>query len=189
MHDMRVIKSPAEIELMTESCRIGAEAIKTAISQSRRLQTEGQILATIEYHCKMKGACYLGYPPVIAAGNNSTVIHYINATSHVTPSDLVLVDAGCEYHGYNSDITRTWPAGGSWTDQQLQLYQLVLDTQTSLIAGIVPGVTTIDSLYRDMQTLLGKHLTSVGLIEKDAQYLTARVHEFCPHHVSHYLVS
>ena len=63
----------------------------------------------------------------------------------------------------------------------------VLTTQEELIASIRPGVTSVDSLYRDMQALLGKHLQSVGLIERDAQYLLARVHEFCPHHVSHHL--
>lgn len=187
LHDMRVIKSSSEIQLMRETCRIGAEAIKSAISQSRNLKTEGQILATIEYDCRMSGACHLAYPPVIAAGSNSTVIHYINATGKVCDDDLVLVDAGCEYHGYTSDITRTWPARGWWSEKQLKLYQVVLETQLSLISSIVPGVTTVDILYRDMQSLLAKHLQAVGLIDKEAQYLSARVHEFCPHHVSHYL--
>ena len=186
---MRIIKSESEISLMRESCRIGAEAIKKAITQIRSLETEGQILSTVEHHCKMSGACHLAYPPVVAAGNNATVIHYISATDAVKDGDMVLVDAGCEYHGYNSDITRSWPAASSWTDRQLELYQLVLDTQVSLISSIVPGVTSVDTLYRDMQAVMGKHLQMVGLIEKDAQYLSARVHEFCPHHVSHYLVS
>ena len=187
LHELRVIKSAAEIKLMRESCRVGAEALKKTIMASRDLRTETQVLGTVGYHCHMSGADHLAYPPVIAAGNNSTVIHYIAATDAVDPDDLVLVDAGCEYHGYSSDITRTWPAGGVWSSEQSELYQLVLDTQQSLISSIVPGGTSVDSLYRDMQTQLGQHLQEVGLIERDAQYLTARVHEFCPHHVSHYL--
>ena len=187
MHEMRVVKSPAEIMLMRDSCRIGGEALKKTIAASRDLSTEGELLATIGYHSVMGGAQHLAYPPVIAAGNNATVIHYIAASGAVEPSDMVLVDAGCELHGYSSDITRTWPAAGQWSEPQLALYQAVLDTQTSLISSLTPGVTTVDSLYRDMQTLLGVHLQDLGLIARDAQYLSARVHELCPHHVSHYL--
>jgi len=187
LHDMRVIKSPAEISLMRETCRIGAEAIKEAITRTRSLTTEGQVQATVEHSARMAGACHPAYPPVVAAGNNATVIHYISSTAAVRAGELVLVDAGCEYHGYTSDITRTWPGDGTWTERQRELYEVVLATQEELIASIRPGVTSVDSLYRDMQALFGKHLQSVGLIERDAQYLMARVHEFCPHHVSHYL--
>ena len=70
---------------------------------------------------------------------------------------------------------RTWPARGRWSQQQLELYQVVLETQLSLISSIVPGVTTIDTLYRGMQNLLAKHLQSVGLIDKNSQYLSARL--------------
>ena len=113
------------------------------------------------------------------------------------------MDAGCEYHGYASDITRTWPAGGNFSDPQQCVYEAVLDTQQRLISSIVPGVTTIDGLYRDMQVItcqsgraiiffvqniLGKNLQSIGLIDpKEEKYMSARTHEFCPHHVSHYL--
>ena len=86
-------------------------------------------------------------------GNNANTIHYIASTSAVSPSEFVLMDAGCEYHGYASDITRTWPASGQFSDGQLSVYQAVLDTQQRLIANIVTGVTTIDGLYKDMQVV------------------------------------
>jgi len=187
LHELRVIKSPAEVNLMRETCRIGSEALTATISRSQRLVTEGQVLANLEYEARMSGASHLAYPPVVASGNNATIIHYISATGQVNPRDLLLVDAGCEYHGYSSDITRTWPAGGVWSDPQICLYEAVLDTQISLIKTICPGISTVDSLYRDMQKTLGKHLQQLGLIEEGAKYLSARTHEFCPHHVSHYL--
>ena len=187
LHELRVIKSPAEVELMRETCRVGSQALARTMARSRELQTEGQVLASVEFEAKMSGACHLAYPPVVAAGNNATVIHYIAATSQLDRAELLLVDAGCEYHGYTSDITRTWPAGGVWTDPQLCLYEAVLDTQLTLINNIQPGTTTVDSLYRDMQTILGKNIQQLGLIEKGAEHLHARTHEFCPHHVSHYL--
>jgi len=187
LHQLRVIKSPAEVELMRESCRIGSEALATTIKRSSKLETEGQVLASLEHETRLAGACHLAYPPVIASGNNATIIHYIAASSRLLHTELLLVDAGCEYHGYSSDITRTWPPAGAWTEPQLCLYQAVLDTQLSLISNIRPGITTVDSLYRDMQVVLGKHLQQLGLIEAGAEYLSARTHDFCPHHVSHYL--
>merc|ERR1719433_2315855 len=107
--------------------------------RSRQLETEGQLLASLEFESRMAGASHLAYPPVVASANNATIIHYISATSQLSPGDLVLVDAGCEYHGYSSDITRTWPAGGVWSDPQLCLYQAVLDTQLRLISSIQPA--------------------------------------------------
>eukprot|EP00092_Neocalanus_flemingeri_P024502 GFUD01026570.1.p1 GENE.GFUD01026570.1~~GFUD01026570.1.p1 ORF type:complete len:491 (+),score=99.26 GFUD01026570.1:57-1529(+) len=188
LHNMRVVKSPAEVSLMRTSCAVGAEAMKRTIRRSKSLSTEGQFLASVEFESRMQGANYLAYPPVVAAGNNANTIHYIASTSAVHPSELVLMDAGCEFHGYASDITRTWPAGGSFSDPQRCVYEAVLDTQQRLIRGIVPGVTTINGLYNDMQDILGKNLQNIGLIDpNDEKYLSARTHEFCPHHVSHYL--
>ena len=66
----------------------------------------------------MLGAQFLAYPPVVAAGNNANTIHYIQNTGLVEEGDMVLMDAGCEYHGYTSDITRTWPISGSFSDPQ-----------------------------------------------------------------------
>ena len=66
----------------------------------------------------MLGAQFLAYPPVVAAGNNANTIHYIQNTGLVGQGDMVLMDAGCEYHGYTSDITRTWPISGSFSDPQ-----------------------------------------------------------------------
>ena len=210
LHDLRVVKSEAEVRLLRESCRIGAEAVRSAMAATRSLGTEGAVLATVEHSARMAGACHPAYPPVVAAGNNTTVsdlivffkgeffmtkgsilqvIHYIAATGAVAEGDLVLVDAGCEYHGYSSDITRTWPAAGSWSPAQLELYEALLAVQLQLVAGIVPGLSSVDSLYRDMQQLLARELGSLGLVDRDGPYLSARVHDLCPHHVSHYLVS
>lgn len=182
-----MVKSEAEVRLLRESCRIGAEAVRSAMAATRSLGTEGAVLATVEHSARMAGACHPAYPPVVAAGNNATVIHYIAATGAVAEGDLVLVDAGCEYHGYSSDITRTWPAAGSWSAAQLELYEALLAVQLQLVAGIRPGLSSVDSLYRDMQQLLARELGSLGLVDRDGPYLSARVHDLCPHHVSHYL--
>ena len=74
------------------------------------------MFATVDYQCRMRGASHLAYPPVVAAGDHATVIHYTdNSHQRVDKSDMMLMDAGCEYEGYSSDITRTWPLGGEAT--------------------------------------------------------------------------
>lgn len=80
----------------------------------------------------MANASYLAYPPVVAGGNNCTTIHYINNSQIVNDGQLVLMDAGCEYGGYTSDITRTWPINRSFTEPQRVLYELVLNLQQDM---------------------------------------------------------
>merc|ERR1719273_1126736 len=109
-------------------------AIRHTMSVSPRLNTEAELFATVDFRCKMLGAQFLAYPPVVAAGNNANTIHYIqNTRAKFDRSDLVLVDAGCDYGGYSSDITRTWPLSGKFNSYQKLIYDAVLDIQTQLI--------------------------------------------------------
>lgn len=94
LHDMRVIKSPAEIDLMRKTCEIASEAINQTIGESKPGDTEHHIFARVDYHCRMRNASFLAYPPVVATGNNANVIHYINNTQKTFTGELVLMDAG-----------------------------------------------------------------------------------------------
>jgi len=188
IHQLRSVKSPAEVKLMKKSCQVGAEALKKTIEATAELDTEGELLATVEYHQRLGGACRAAYPAVVAGGEAACSIHYIKATQRLKGNELLLMDAGCEYHGYTSDITRTWPINGAFSTNQLRLYEAVLDTQQKLIHSIEPGTTTIDGLYRKMLVLLGQNLLEIGLIRpEDEKYVGARAADFCPHHVSHHL--
>lgn len=189
LHSIRSIKSPSEIILMQESANIASQAIKETIHQTKHLSTEAQINACIEYKCKMGGAEFLAYPSVVAAGNNANTIHYIANTGSLQEDDLVLVDAGCEFHGYSSDITRTWPVGGTFTGPQKCVYEAVLDTQEQLIKRISSATVSIDGLYSLMLEILAKNLIEIGLISSkiDALKVSRATRQFCPHHVSHYL--
>lgn len=159
----------------------------------------------------MNGASYLAYPPVVATGPNATTIHYINNTQTTGPTDLVLMDAGkshrllsaqnfffaiskyppgCEYGGYTSDITRTWPISGSFTQSQLVLYEIVHTVQKELIDVLLKdGGLTLDSLFDTMCLRLGIYLQEIGLVQKGlvGMELARAAYAYCPHHVSHYL--
>jgi len=188
IHQLRSVKSPAEVALMRRTCQVGAEALKKTIAASKQLNTEGELLATVEYHQALGGACRAGYPAVVASGEAACSIHYIKATQRLQEDELVLMDAGCEFHGYTSDITRTWPISGTFLPHQLRMYEAVLDTQQKLIQSIEPGRTTIDGLYRKMLVLLGKNLLDIGLIgAAEEKFIGTRAATFCPHHVSHHL--
>ncbi|XP_011644338.1 probable Xaa-Pro aminopeptidase 3 [Pogonomyrmex barbatus] len=187
-HQIRLIKSACEINLMRESCGIASKAIVKTIQSSKPEMSEHQLFATVDYECRMLGAKYLAYPPVVAGGKNATVIHYISNNQIIRDGDLVLMDAGCEYHGYSSDITRTWPINGKFTPEQKVLYEVVLDVQKNLIESL-KEMPSLDNAFRHMCLLLGERLQEVGLIPKniDENKLLASAYTYCPHHVSHYL--
>jgi Xaa-Pro aminopeptidase len=165
MHRQRLIKSPAEITLMQRSCDVASDAIIKTIQSSYPGINESQIFAKVDYECRMHGAEYLAYPPVVAGGNRANIIHYINNNQVVKDGDMVLMDAGCEFHGYSSDVTRTWPVNGKFTNQQREVYEVVLEVQSKLIE-LCGNFPTLDSLFDSMCVLLGKGLQEIGVIPK-----------------------
>lgn len=138
----------------------------------------------------MRNANYLAYPPVVAAGENATTIHYVNNTQLINSGDFVLMDAGCEYGGYTSDITRTWPISGSFSSTQIVLYEVLLTVQKELLGTLMKeGGRTLDELFDTMCIKLGIYLQEIGIIPKNLTCvdLAKVAYSFCPHHVSHYL--
>ncbi|XP_004527376.1 probable Xaa-Pro aminopeptidase 3 [Ceratitis capitata] len=191
IQSMRLYKSPAEQDLMRKTCQIASRAINEVISESRPGISEQHLFAAVDYKCRIKNASHLAYPPVVATGNNATTIHYISNTQLTKSGEMVLMDAGCEYGGYTSDITRTWPIDGSFTPTQKVLYDVVLQLQKELISTLLKtGGETLDQLFDTMCIKLGKYLQEVGIVPKsisdDIGYARAG-YKFCPHHVSHYL--
>lgn len=94
LHELRVIKSSSEAELMRKTCQIAAKAINLTMQQSQPGDSEHHINARVDFHCRMQNASFLAYPPVVASGNNANTIHYINNTQISKDGDLVLMDAG-----------------------------------------------------------------------------------------------
>lgn len=176
---------------MQRTCTIAAHAINETMCETRpNLDTEHQIFARVDYKCRMAGASHLAYPPVVAAGRNATIIHYVQNTQLVRDNDMILMDAGCEYGGYSSDITRTWPANGRFDDAQRVLYEVVWQLQRELIGTMChDGGRTLDDLFDTMCLRLGQLLQEAGLLKRTlaGNELVRAAFLFCPHHVSHYL--
>ena len=127
---------------MRETCRIACESITETIRRSgKEMSSEAEVFATVDYQCRVRGASYLAYPPVVASGDHATVIHYTeNSHQPFEREDLMLMDAGCEYEGYTSDVTRTWPLSGKCSSvAQRLVFDAVHDVQTRLIDALRSG--------------------------------------------------
>ncbi|XP_049821354.1 xaa-Pro aminopeptidase 3 isoform X2 [Aethina tumida] len=188
IHDLRMFKSPAEINLMQQSCDIASEAISETIKTSTPGCCESSLFAKVDYESRVRGAEFLAYPPVVAGGERATTIHYINNNQIVQSNELVLMDAGCEFHGYASDITRTWPINGTFNKYQREIYEIVYDAQKELIA-YCHNFPSLDVLFEKMCFVLGQNLQRAHLLPKGLpeQQLMRAAYQLCPHHVSHYL--
>lgn len=165
LHKLRVKKSPGEIKLLKKACEIASQAIKDTMAVTKPDIGEQQLFAKVDYGCRLQGANYLSYPPVVASGERATIIHYIDNNQIARDGDMILMDAGCEYYGYTSDITRTWPVNGKFTKEQKILYEIVLAVQESLI-DMCEAFPSLESLFDAMCLLLGRHLQGAGLISK-----------------------
>ncbi|KAJ7550385.1 hypothetical protein O6H91_07G098300 [Diphasiastrum complanatum] len=119
-HQVRWIKSQAEIDLMRQSAGIASQAFLQSMITSKSWPHEHILAATIEYECKIRGAQRMAFPSVVGGGNNGTIIHYSRNDQQIQEGDMVLVDAGCEFYGYASDITRTWPPCGKFYPAQVR---------------------------------------------------------------------
>jgi Xaa-Pro aminopeptidase len=164
VHEMRVLKSPEEIELMQKAADIAAEAHVEAMKTVKPGMKEYEVEAQIEQVFRRRGAAGPSYTSIIGAGPNATVLHYINNDGELRDGELLLIDAGAEYKGYASDITRTFPINGRYTQGQREIYDLVLETQMSCVEMVRPG-TTHDELKQHSVEMLTEGMVRLGLLK------------------------
>jgi len=188
IHELRLHKRPEEIAAMREAAAISCEAHVAAMKAGKPGAGEHELEALINYTFRRKGGTAPGYATIVGAGENATILHYIENRCAIADGDLVLVDAGCEYHGYTADITRTWPANGRFTEAQRRVYQIVLDCQVEAVEMVRPGVT-LDQLHELCVRRLTEGMVSLGLLTgnvddliKDQSY-----RKFYMHGTSHWL--
>ncbi|MBA3569068.1 MAG: Xaa-Pro aminopeptidase [Pyrinomonadaceae bacterium] len=188
VHEMRVLKSPEEIELMQRAADIAAEAHMEAMKAARPGMKEYEIEALIEQIFRRLGAAAPAYTSIIGAGANATILHYINNDGELRDGELLLIDAGAEYRGYASDITRTFPISGRYTKAQREIYDLVLEAQMSCVEMIRPG-TTHDQLKSHSIEVLTKGMVRLGLLTGDpAELIKEKKYEqFYMHGLGHML--
>jgi Xaa-Pro aminopeptidase len=159
LDEMRLFKTPDEVELLVKTCDISAHAHVRAMQECKVGMYEYELEATLLYEFCRKGARHVAYPCIVAAGNNACVLHYTRNTSQIKDNDLILIDAGAEVDGYAADITRTFPANGKFNAEQQAIYELVLSSQLAAIETI-----TKDATWDKMQATILEVLVQ-GLID------------------------
>lgn len=142
LHDLRLFKSPAERRLMAESARIAALAHLDAMRATKPGMFEYEIEAELLYRFRRHGAVP-SYEPIVGAGANACVLHYRANRDQMRDGDLLLIDAGAEFHGYASDITRTFPVNGRFSKPQRALHDVVLAANIAAREVVRPGVSWI----------------------------------------------
>ena len=188
LHEMRVLKSPEEIEVMQRAADIAAEAHVEVMKTARPGMMEYEVEAMVEAYFRKAGASGSSYTSIVGAGGNATILHYIDNKDELKDGDLLLLDAGAEYKGYASDITRTFPINGKFTDAQREIYDLVLKTQKSCVDMVRPGVRLEDLKTHSIE-LLTEGMVELGLLKGDPRQLIKekKYLQFYMHNLGHYL--
>jgi len=188
LYSMRLHKSPAELKFMRQAVAIAVEAHNHALEIAAPGRYEYEIQAQIEHLFRLRGGDGPAYPSIVATGTNACVLHYIENKSQMQDQDLLLIDAGCAYGYYNSDITRTFPVNGKFTPEQKTLYELVLEAQKKAIAQIKPG-NPFSSVHDTAVRVLTEGLVELGLLRGEIDTLISeeKYKAFYMHRTSHWL--
>ena len=184
----RLIKSDAEVSLIREALVITQEAHHYAMAKANTLDQESKLQASIEYIFKKNGAFSDAYTSIVACGNAANTLHYISNDKKLVENELILIDAGCEYEYYASDITRTIPVSGKFTPAQKELYSMVLDVQKKIISMIKSGVLRTD-LQAESEMLLCQGMLRLGILKGNLKKLlkNAAHKKYYPHGIGHWM--
>lgn len=185
---LRLIKTPEELEMINQAIAITAEAHHEAMRVCQSGMREYQLQAAMHYVFLNGGASSEAYGAIVAGGNNANTLHYVDNRDELREGDLVLIDAACEWELYASDITRTFPINGKFSDPQREVYNAVLDVQLRVIEAIKPGVKR-EWLQRYSEELLCDALIDLGVLHGEREALMeAKEHKkYAPHGIGHWM--
>jgi Xaa-Pro aminopeptidase len=188
LDEMRLIKSDNEIDTMRQAAAVATQAHIRAMRFVDVGKNEYHLEAEIHHEFAMQGAKYPAYGTIVGAGDNACILHYTENNKCLKAGDLVLIDAGCEWQGYASDITRTFPVSGIFSTEQKQLYQLVLNAQLAAFDMIKPN-NTIKQASDAAIAVITQGLIELGILKgalaDNIEQQTYR--KFYMHGLSHWL--
>ena len=170
IHTARMYKSAAEQNMMRKAATISMDAHRRAMQVCQPGMAEYQLEAALLHEFAEQGARFPAYSSIVAGGANSCTLHYCENSATLQDGDLVLIDAGCEYGHYASDITRTFPVNGRFTGEQKALYEVVLKAQLAAIEQVAPKVP-FDAFHKAALTTLVEGLIDLGLLAGDPHTL------------------
>jgi len=188
LHELRVIKSSAEAEALREACRISAVAHIEAMRFAAPGRNERQVQAVLEYVFGVMGAERIGYGSIVAGGDNACILHYVENDQPLRDGELLLIDAAAEYRHLTSDITRTFPVNGRFSEPQRAVYELVLRAQRAVIDTCRPGLAWT-AMHETAVGVLAQGLIDLGLLPGSADEVVAKgwYRKFFFHGTGHWL--
>ncbi|MDB5038560.1 MAG: Xaa-Pro aminopeptidase [Bacteriovoracaceae bacterium] len=189
LHEMRKIKSPEEIKAMKRAADIAAKGHIRAMKTTHPGHYEYEVQAEVEREIKKHGAQSTSYNSIVAAGNNACTLHYNTNRAVLKKHDLILIDAGAEYFGYASDITRCYPVSGTFTSAQKEVYSWVLKAQLTAIQTVRSGISFYKP-HEEALKILCTALYKMGIFPKanPKKILKEGLYKpYFPHGTSHWL--
>jgi len=184
----RLVKDEHEIVLMRRAATISSGAHRRAMERTRVGWHEYQVEAELAHEFLRFGAQSAAYPSIVAGGPNACVLHYRDNNRQLQDGELLLIDAGCEYQGYASDITRTFPVNGRFTGPQKAVYELVLAAQRACIDAVIPGAEFHD-YHKVAERVLAQGYLDLGLCKGtlDEVLENGSYKQFYMHRAGHWL--
>lgn len=187
LHDMRLYKSRAELSVMRKAAKIAVAAHTRAIASVRPGMYEYEVEAEYVHEFRRQQAG-ISYSPIVGSGANSCTLHYVENDKLLEDGDLLLIDAGCEYDYYASDVTRTVPVNGRFTPEQRTIYEIVLEAQLAAIEKTVVG-NHWDEPHHAAVRVITSGLKKAGLLKGSLAKLIrdGAYREFFMHRTGHWL--
>ena len=179
--EMRMQKDADEVALIKEAVRVTDEGLKNVLKNLKPGQKEYQAQADFEYIVHYLGGERPSFATIAGSGINGTMLHYETNRDTCKDGDLILLDLGTKWEGYCSDITRTYPINGKYTERQRQVYDIVLKANRAVVEAAKPGVTTIE-LNNICKKVLAEGCIELGLIKEESE-----IGKYYMHGVAHHL--
>ncbi len=188
INKMRLCKSASEIKLIKKAIKITKNAHHGVMRLNKKKLYEYNLQAKLEYIFKNSGAYSDAYTTIVASGESANTLHYISNNKPLIDNTLILIDAGCEYDYYASDITRTIPVNGKFSKAQKELYNMVLRVQLEIIRMIKPGILR-SKLQEKAEILLTKGMLKLGILKGNYKKLIKKKKhkKYYPHGIGHWM--
>ena len=188
LHEMRMFKSQEEIEIMMKAAALTDLGHRRAMALASPGVREYELQTAMEYEWLSRGSQRNAYPSIVGSGPNACNLHYRAGRRVCENGDLILIDAGCELDGYASDVTRTFPVNGKFTEPQAEIYQVVLDAQIRAVEKCRAGNTVAD-IHDEAVQVLVEGLVELGLLEGSVEEnITAKSYRrFYMHGTGHWI--
>jgi len=165
LQQIRGVKEPEEIDLMQKACDITEKGFRRILEFVKPGVWEHEIEAEFLHEFIRNRSKGFAYTPIIASGGHANVLHYVENNQQVKDGDMILMDLAAEYANYSSDMTRTIPANGKFTDRQKEVYSAVLRVKDEATKMLVPG-TLWAEYHKEVGKLMTSELIGLGLLDK-----------------------